>query len=87
MVGLTIAIRRGSPGAAIFRQTRVGQDGRLFTMYKLRTMRNDLTDDDVRLANECDGVLFKMRRDPRITPLGGWLRKYSLDELPQLAEA
>ena len=84
LIGLIIAIRRGSPGPAIFRQTRVGQHGRLFTMYKLRTMRHDVVG-DVHLDNECDGVLFKMRQDPRITSLGGCLRKYSLDELPQLA--
>ena len=82
LVALVIAIRRGSPGPAIFRQARVGQDGRVFTMYKLRTMVAGPV--DARLDNDCDGVLFKMRRDPRITPLGGVLRKYSLDELPQL---
>jgi lipopolysaccharide/colanic/teichoic acid biosynthesis glycosyltransferase len=81
---LALAIRRESPGPAIFRQVRVGQDGRLFTVLKLRTMVSEPVS-EATLENDCDGVLFKMRRDPRITPLGAWLRKYSLDELPQLA--
>jgi len=81
---LAIAIRRESPGPALFCQTRVGRDGRQFTIYKLRTMTTD-SRLVARLENDCDGVLFKMRQDPRITPLGGLLRKYSLDELPQLA--
>jgi lipopolysaccharide/colanic/teichoic acid biosynthesis glycosyltransferase len=80
---LAVAIRRGSPGPAIYRQARVGQDGRIFTLFKLRTMTSGVAD-DLPLENDFDGVLFKMRRDPRITPLGGWLRKYSVDELPQL---
>jgi exopolysaccharide biosynthesis polyprenyl glycosylphosphotransferase len=84
LVLLAVAIRRGSPGPAIYRQARVGQDGRIFTMFKLRTMVAG-PHLDAPLENDCDGVLFKMRRDPRITPLGCWLRKYSLDELPQLA--
>jgi exopolysaccharide biosynthesis polyprenyl glycosylphosphotransferase len=82
---LAIAIRRESKGPAVFRQTRVGKDGRTFTMFKLRTMVVEQQSDMASLANDCDGVLFKMRGDPRITPLGRWLRKYSLDELPQLA--
>ncbi|MDQ4054478.1 MAG: sugar transferase, partial [Actinomycetota bacterium] len=81
---LAVAIRRGSPGPAIYRQPRVGQDGRMFTMFKLRTM-TDGPLVDTPLENDCDEVLFKMRSDPRITPLGRWLRRYSLDELPQLA--
>jgi exopolysaccharide biosynthesis polyprenyl glycosylphosphotransferase len=81
---LVIAIRRESRGPATYRQLRVGQDGRVFTIFKLRTMYTEPVV-DAPLQNDTDGVLFKMRRDPRITPLGGWLRKYSLDELPQLA--
>lgn len=80
---LVLAIRRESPGPAVYRQVRVGQDGRLFTMFKLRTMTTDRPV-DLPLENDCDGPLFKMRDDPRITRLGGLLRKYSLDELPQL---
>ncbi|MDR7252436.1 exopolysaccharide biosynthesis polyprenyl glycosylphosphotransferase [Nocardioides sp. BE266] len=83
---LCVMIRRGSPGPAFFRQERVGRNGELFTMIKLRTMgtaaeeeRNTLT-----LSNELDGVMFKIKCDPRVTPLGRQLRRYSLDEVPQL---
>jgi exopolysaccharide biosynthesis polyprenyl glycosylphosphotransferase len=85
---LTLLIRADSPGSGFYRQTRVGRHGRLFTVYKLRTMRTD-ADRAVELladANESDrdGVLFKIKRDPRITRIGSVLRAYSLDELPQL---
>lgn len=84
---LAVAIKRDSAGPVIFRQDRVGRDGRHFTMFKFRTMRADASENVHHLAalNESDGVLFKVRRDPRITRLGGVLRRYSLDELPQLA--
>jgi exopolysaccharide biosynthesis polyprenyl glycosylphosphotransferase len=81
------AIRVNSRGPAIFRQTRIGKDGRAFTMYKFRTMVVDAEALRAELAlhNErAEGLLFKIRRDPRITPVGRVLRKYSLDELPQL---
>jgi lipopolysaccharide/colanic/teichoic acid biosynthesis glycosyltransferase len=80
---LVVAIRRESPGPAVFRQTRVGRHGHPFTILKLRTMVSEPSA-DTELVNECDGVLFKMRADPRVTRLGCRLRKYSLDELPQL---
>ncbi|MCD4536324.1 exopolysaccharide biosynthesis polyprenyl glycosylphosphotransferase [Nocardioides sp. cx-169] len=80
---LCLAIRRESPGPAIFRQQRVGRDGRTFTIYKLRTMGLTPPSPD-ELTNDADGVLFKMRGDPRVTTRGRWLRRYSLDELPQL---
>ena len=85
LLGLAVAVRRDSPGPAIFRQVRVGHGGS-FTLYKFRTMRTDAEALRVELeaANECDGVIFKIRRDPRITRLGAVLRRYSLDELPQL---
>jgi exopolysaccharide biosynthesis polyprenyl glycosylphosphotransferase len=81
---LVIRLADGGPG--LFRQTRVGRDGRAFTVYKFRTMVVDAEERKSHLAalNESDGVLFKMRRDPRITRVGGWLRRWSLDELPQL---
>jgi exopolysaccharide biosynthesis polyprenyl glycosylphosphotransferase len=84
---VAVAIKRDSPGPAIFRQDRVGRGGRHFTMFKFRTMRADAGETVQQLAalNESDGVLFKMRRDPRITRLGAFLRRYSLDEVPQLA--
>jgi exopolysaccharide biosynthesis polyprenyl glycosylphosphotransferase len=85
---LALVIRTDSPGGAIFKQVRVGRHGREFTVYKLRTMCDNAHAQVVRLAdhNESDnsGVLFKIRSDPRITRVGALLRKYSLDELPQL---
>ncbi|MHB8452798.1 MAG: sugar transferase [Mycobacteriales bacterium] len=82
-----LVIRLTSHGPALFRQVRVGRDGRRFTMYKLRTMTEDAEArlSDVYPMNEhVDGPLFKIREDPRVTPVGRWLRRYSLDELPQL---
>jgi exopolysaccharide biosynthesis polyprenyl glycosylphosphotransferase len=85
---IALLVRTDSPGPAIFRQTRVGRDGRLFTVYKFRTMCNDADAVREHLAdsNESDqnGVLFKIKRDPRITRVGSFLRASSLDELPQL---
>jgi exopolysaccharide biosynthesis polyprenyl glycosylphosphotransferase len=84
---LALLIRLDSPGAPLFRQTRVGRGGREFTVYKLRTMRADAEAllDTLREQNEAaDGLLFKMRADPRVTRIGAVLRKWSLDELPQL---
>jgi exopolysaccharide biosynthesis polyprenyl glycosylphosphotransferase len=85
---LALMVRRDSPGPALFRQTRVGRDGRHFSVFKLRTMCADADRivDGLTDVNEADrdGVLFKIKRDPRITRLGATLRKYSLDELPQL---
>ena len=79
-------IRLDDRGPALFRQTRVGRDGRAFTVYKFRTMVQDAEDRQAQLIalNETDGVMFKMRRDPRVTTAGAWLRRWSLDELPQL---
>lgn len=86
LAAIALAVRLDSAGPAIFKQVRVGRDGRLFTMYKFRTMRIDAEEIKAALAeqNESDGVLFKMRTDPRITRVGEVLRKFSLDELPQL---
>src|SRR5262249_14434839 len=76
----------GGHGPVIFKQIRVGKNAKQFVMYKFRTM---YVDAEARLAelkhlNETDGTLFKMRNDPRVTPIGRWLRRLSLDELPQL---
>ncbi|HEX3930856.1 MAG TPA: sugar transferase [Nocardioides sp.] len=81
-----LMIRLDSRGAPLFKQERVGQDGRTFTLYKLRTMRSDAERQLVALRehNEGAGVLFKMRQDPRVTRLGKLLRRTSMDELPQL---
>jgi len=86
LLTVAAAVRLDSPGPALFRQTRVGRNGRPFTMLKFRTMTQDAPDrvDDLRAADEGSGVLFKLRRDPRITGVGGLLRRYSVDELPQL---
>jgi exopolysaccharide biosynthesis polyprenyl glycosylphosphotransferase len=85
---LALLIRADSPGRALYRQTRVGWHGRPFTVYKLRTMCADADRirGDLEASNESDqeGVLFKIKRDPRITRLGAILRLTSLDELPQL---
>ncbi len=83
---IAIAIRSGSKGPALFRQVRVGRDGRDFTVLKFRTMVVDAEQRKAALIqhNDHDGVLFKIRNDPRVTRIGGWLRRYSLDELPQL---
>jgi exopolysaccharide biosynthesis polyprenyl glycosylphosphotransferase len=84
--GVAIAIRLSDNGPALFTQTRVGKDGRPFKIYKFRTMVVDAEKRlaELRSSNDFDGVLFKMRHDPRITAIGRGLRKWSLDELPQL---
>jgi exopolysaccharide biosynthesis polyprenyl glycosylphosphotransferase len=81
-----LAVRLTSPGPAFYRQTRVGVDGATFTMWKLRSMYIDADRRRDQLAERSDGngILFKMRDDPRVTPVGRFLRRYSLDELPQL---
>jgi lipopolysaccharide/colanic/teichoic acid biosynthesis glycosyltransferase len=87
LVMVALAVRRDSPGPAIFRQRRVGRDGAEFTIFKFRTMTTDAEDRVVDLAahNESAGdLLFKIRQDPRLTRLGAVLRRYSVDELPQL---
>ena len=86
MVGIALAIRRDDGGPALFRQTRIGKNGRPFTVLKFRTMVPDAEQRKTELValNDADGVLFKIRNDPRITRTGSWLRRWSLDELPQL---
>ncbi|MGO9080053.1 MAG: sugar transferase [Streptosporangiaceae bacterium] len=83
---IAIAIRAGDHGPVFFRQVRVGRDGQPFRLYKFRTMVVDADQRKTDLAalNEGTGVLFKMRQDPRVTRAGAWLRRWSLDELPQL---
>jgi lipopolysaccharide/colanic/teichoic acid biosynthesis glycosyltransferase len=86
LASLVVLVRRTSPGPGVFTQVRVGRDGRPFTMYKLRTMCTDAEQvkDLLRDVDEGNGLLFKKTHDPRVTPVGRVLRKYSLDELPQL---
>jgi exopolysaccharide biosynthesis polyprenyl glycosylphosphotransferase len=87
LIAIALAIRLTSPGMAIFVQERVGFNKRRFRMYKFRTMTADAEErqESVEHLNEACGPIFKIRDDPRLTPLGGFLRKSSLDELPQLA--
>ncbi len=83
---LALLIQRDSGGNVFFRQTRVGVRGKLFTMYKFRSMYDDAEARRAELLSrsEACGPLFKLKEDPRITPVGRWLRHYSIDELPQL---
>jgi exopolysaccharide biosynthesis polyprenyl glycosylphosphotransferase len=85
-VVVALAIKATSPGPVIFKQERIGLRGRPFTLRKFRTMvvGADLLLDNLRDQNEADGPLFKLRRDPRVTRIGDILRRYSIDELPQL---
>ncbi|MBG0813896.1 sugar transferase [Planomonospora sp. ID82291] len=83
---VAVLIKVSSRGPVLFRQARVGKGGQEFTVLKFRTMIPEAEQVKARLVglNEGEGVLFKIRNDPRITPVGAWLRRYSLDELPQL---
>jgi exopolysaccharide biosynthesis polyprenyl glycosylphosphotransferase len=86
LLAVAVAIKLDSTGPVFYRQERVGKDGRHFWIYKFRSM---VIDADRRLAalldkNEASGPLFKMKEDPRITRVGSFLRRWSLDELPQL---
>ena len=84
---ISLAIVLDSPGdGAIFRQRRVGRDGKLFWLYKFRTMCPDAEEqlNELLGQNQMDGPVFKIKGDPRITRVGRFLRKTSLDELPQL---
>ncbi len=84
---IAVAVKLSSPGPVIFAQTRVGRYGRHFKFFKFRSMRTDAEDQKDRLLaqNESsDGVIFKMKNDPRITRVGRFLRRTSMDELPQL---
>jgi lipopolysaccharide/colanic/teichoic acid biosynthesis glycosyltransferase len=86
LLGIVLAVRVGSPGPSLFRQVRVGRDGREFTMLKFRTMVVGAEERQAELdgLNHVDQVLFKVRDDPRVTRVGRILRRCSLDELPQL---
>ena len=83
---IALAIRLDSPGPVIYRSRRVGEGGRVFRFYKFRSMVRDA--EALRAAlnhlNEVEGPVFKIQRDPRATRVGAWLRRTSVDELPQL---
>jgi exopolysaccharide biosynthesis polyprenyl glycosylphosphotransferase len=86
MGGIALAIKLDSSGPAVFRQLRVGKRGTQFWCYKFRSMREGAEDEreQLKVYNERDGAAFKIRNDPRQTRVGHWLRRTSLDELPQL---
>ena len=81
-----VLIKATSRGPILFRQTRVGLNGRTFTLFKFRSMYRDAEARRAALAdrNEMSGPVFKIKDDPRITPVGKWIRRFSIDELPQL---
>jgi lipopolysaccharide/colanic/teichoic acid biosynthesis glycosyltransferase len=83
---VSLAIKLTSEGPIFYRWRIVGEGGRPITSYKFRSMYQDADERKAELLalNEMNGPVFKMTADPRITPLGRWLRRYSLDELPQL---
>jgi exopolysaccharide biosynthesis polyprenyl glycosylphosphotransferase len=84
-IAIGLLVKLTSKGPIIYRQTRCGLYGRKFTLYKIRSMREGAEDVlwEIKHLNEMDGPVFKMRNDPRVTPLGRFLRKSSIDELPQ----
>jgi lipopolysaccharide/colanic/teichoic acid biosynthesis glycosyltransferase len=86
MLVVAILVKMTSPGPVFFRQTRVGLNKRQFTIYKFRTMveNAERLQEELLSMNEMTGPVFKITKDPRITPLGRILRKTSIDELPQL---
>ena len=81
-----VAIKITSPGSILFKQKRIGLNGRIFTLYKFRTMIEDAHQRRAEMShlNEMTGPVFKMKSDPRVTLVGRFLRRFSLDELPQL---
>ena len=86
MILVAIAIRCTSPGPIVFRQKRAGKNGRAFTMYKFRSMQTnaEMLHSELAAFNQMSGPVFKLDKDPRVTPIGRFIRKTSIDELPQL---
>lgn len=85
-LAMAVLIKLTSRGPVFYKQTRIGQNGVPFEMYKFRSMSVDAEArlHEVAAANEADGPLFKIADDPRLTPIGSWMRRYSIDEFPQL---
>jgi exopolysaccharide biosynthesis polyprenyl glycosylphosphotransferase len=79
-------IKLTSPGPVLFRQKRVGADEKIFICYMFRSMYEDAEarQEELEAMNEADGAVFKIKNDPRITPIGHFIRRWSIDELPQL---
>lgn len=86
LAGIALAVKLTSPGPVIYKSLRIGRDYKPFYMYKFRTMQinADALRDKLRKEQKLEGNLFKMKDDPRVTPIGKFLRAFSLDELPQL---
>ena len=86
LLAVTLAVRLTSPGPVLFRQKRVGADEKVFICYMFRSMYEDAEarQEELEAMNEADGAMFKIKNDPRITPVGHFIRRWSIDELPQL---
>jgi exopolysaccharide biosynthesis polyprenyl glycosylphosphotransferase len=86
LIAVAVAIRLNDGGPILFRQIRIGKDGQPFSLYKFRSMEvgAEARKAELEKLNEVNGVLFKIRKDPRLTSIGGWLRRWSVDEIPQL---
>lgn len=86
LLGVAALIKSTSPGPVFFKQKRVGADEKIFLCYKFRSMYSDAEARQAELEtkNEADGAIFKMQNDPRVTPIGSFIRRWSIDELPQL---
>ena len=86
LLSVALAVKLTSPGPILFRQKRIGADEKVFICYMFRSMYEDAEDrqEELEAMNEADGAVFKIKNDPRITPVGRFIRRWSIDELPQL---
>lgn len=84
LAAIALLVKLSSPGPVFYRSIRVGRGGRYFTFWKFRSMYHGTARSDIQALNEQKGHVFKIRQDPRITPVGRFIRRHSLDELPQL---
>lgn len=86
LLSVALAVKLTSPGPVLFRQKRIGADEKVFVCYMFRSMYEDAEarQEELEAMNEADGVVFKIKNDPRITPVGHFIRRWSIDELPQL---
>jgi exopolysaccharide biosynthesis polyprenyl glycosylphosphotransferase len=86
LLSVALAVKLTSPGPVLFRQKRIGADEKVFICYMFRSMYEDAEarQEELEAMNEADGAVFKIKNDPRITPVGRFIRRWSIDELPQL---
>jgi exopolysaccharide biosynthesis polyprenyl glycosylphosphotransferase len=86
LLSVALAVKLTSPGPVLFRQKRIGADEKVFICYMFRSMYEDAEarQEELEATNEADGAVFKIKNDPRITPVGRFIRRWSIDELPQL---